>query len=192
MDDSRLRQLSGTSYFEATRIKTQDLQELLGSVGLAPSYANCQPWELIVTECSDMKASMAEALLDVQFRPGLFTAAEVQWFKDAPLVVTVAMDRLRAKAKAGDIGADRFALVDIGCACTCLLLRSAELGIGGTIVREFDRGRIASLLGLPTHVDPVLLLVLGYTREAPRERPRLRVDEYVHLETWNGIPDGGV
>lgn len=188
---SRLRQLDGTSRFEASRIRPQDLQELLEAVGLAPSNANCQPWELVVTEASDMKATMAEALLDVQFRPGHFSASEVQWFTDAPLVLTLAIDRLRAKAKAGAIGADRFALVDIGCACTCLLLRAAQLGMGATIVREFDRTRIATVLGLPSHVDPVLLLVLGYSAEAPRERPRLRVDEYVHLENWNGRADAG-
>ncbi|OHD33518.1 MAG: hypothetical protein CVV48_06830 [Spirochaetae bacterium HGW-Spirochaetae-4] len=186
---SRLRQLDGTSRFEASRIRPQDLQELLEAVGLAPSNANCQPWELVVTEASDMKATMAEALLDVQFRPGHFSASEVQWFTDAPLVLTLAIDRLRAKAKAGAIGADRFALVDIGCACTCLLLRAAQLGMGATIVREFDRTRIATVLGLPSHVDPVLLLVLGYSAEAPRERPRLRVDEYVHLESWDGRAD---
>lgn len=186
---SRLRQLDGTSRFEARRIESQDLQELLEAVGLAPSNANCQPWELVVTEASDMKATMAEALLDVQFRPGHFSASEVQWFTDAPLVLTLAIDRLRAKAKAGAIGADRFALVDIGCACTCLLLRAAQLGMGATIVREFDRTRIATVLGLPSHVDPVLLLVLGYSAEAPRERPRLRVDEYVHLESWDGRAD---
>lgn len=188
---SRLRQLDGTSRFEASRIRPQDLQELLEAVGLAPSNANCQPWELVVTETSDMKATMAEALLDVQFRPGHFSASEVQWFTDAPLVLTLAIDRLRAKAKAGAIGADRFALVDIGCACTCLLLRAAQLGMGATIVREFDRTRIATVLGLPSHVDPVLLLVLGYSAEAPRERPRLRVDEYVHLESWDGRADAG-
>ncbi|HCS37632.1 MAG TPA: hypothetical protein DIW48_13405 [Sphaerochaeta sp.] len=186
---SRLRQLDGTSRFEARRIESQDLQELLEAVGLAPSNANCQPRELVVTEASDMKAAMAEALLDVQFRPGHFSASEVQWFTDAPLVITLAIDRLRAKAKAGAIGADRFALVDIGCACTCLLLRAAQLGMGATIVREFDRTRIATVLGLPSHVDPVLLLVLGYSAEAPRERPRLRVDEYVHLESWDGRAD---
>ncbi len=186
---SRLRQLDGTSRFEARRIESQDLQELLEAVGLAPSNANCQPWELVVTEASDMKAAMAEALLDVQFRPGHFSVSEVQWFTDAPLVLTLAIDRLRAKAKAGAIGADRFALVDIGCACTCLLLRAAQLGMGATIVREFDRTRIATVLGLPSHVDPVLLLVLGYSAEAPRERPRLRVDEYVHLESWDGRAD---
>lgn len=186
---SRLRQLDGTSRFEASRIRPQDLQELLEAVGLAPSNANCQPWELVVTEASDMKATMAEALLDVQFQPGHFSASEVQWFTDAPLVLTLAIDRLRAKAKAGAIGADRFALVDIGCACTCLLLRAAQLGMGATIVREFDRTRIATVLGLPSHVDPVLLLVLGYSAEAPRERPRLRVDEYVHLESWDGRAD---
>jgi nitroreductase len=188
---SHLRQLAGTSRFEASRIEAQDLQELLRSVGSAPSHANCQPWELIVTEASEMKSTMAEALFDVQFRPGHFTASEVQWFTDAPLVLTLAIDRLRAKAKVGAMGADRFALVDIGCACTCLLLRAAELGIGATIVREFDCTRIATMLGLPAHVDPVVLLVLGYSAEAPRERPRLRVDEYVHLENWNGRADAG-
>src|SRR3989339_270434 len=145
---SRLRQWDGSARCGASRIMPQDLQELLEAVGLAPSNANCQPWELVVTEASDMKAAMAEALLDVQFRPGHFSASEVQWFTDAPLVLTLAIDRLRAKAKAGAIGADRFALVDIGCACTCLLLRAAQLGMGATIVREFDRTRIATVLGL--------------------------------------------
>ncbi len=189
--ESCLRQFEGSSRFDAECIRPEDLQELLAAAALAPSHANCQPWEFIVTESSDMKSSMAGSLLDAQFRPGNFTGSEVQWFTDAPLVLTVAVDRLRARAKAGDIGADRFALVDIGSACTCLLLRARELGIGGTIVREFDRDRITDLLGLPSHIDPVLLLVLGYTAEAPLKRPRLRLDEYVHLESWKGKEDAG-
>lgn len=179
-----LQQLDGIDTFSPVPVKRETLREILSAVNTAPSLANSQPWEFIVTDSPDLKNSMEKALLDVQFRPKSSVEDKSSWFTAAPVVVTIALDRLRAKAKIGDDGADRFGLVDIGGVLIYLLHHAAEKGVGGTVIREFDRQKIRTTLSLPQHVDPILLVVLGYGADQPKERPHLRVDEYVHWQTW--------
>lgn len=179
-----LQQLDGVDTFSNVPVKRETLLEIFEAVKNAPSLANSQPWEFIVTESSVLKREMANALLDVQFRPQSSSQDGLSWFIAAPVVVTIAMNRLRAKAKVGPEGADRFGLVDIGGALIYLLHLGAERGLGGTIIREFDRQMIRETLSLPAHVDPVLLVVLGYRVERPKNRPHLHVEEYVHWQTW--------
>lgn len=185
-----LRQLDGVDTFSPAPVERETLLEILAGVKGAPSLANSQPWEFIVTDSPDIKRSMGEALLDVQFRPKSSVEDGISWLGGAPVVVTIALDRLRAKAKIGPDGADRFGLVDIGGVLVYLLHHAAERGVVGTIVREFDRRKISGILSLPIHVDPILLVVLGYGADQPKERPHLRVDEYVHWQTWATHPQG--
>lgn len=172
----------GVDNFLDTPVRPEDMREILGAASYAPSIANSQSWEFIVTTSTQGKSEMAKSLLDVQFRPRAPQEADAPWFVQAPVILTVLMNRLRAKAKIGPEGADRFALMDIGMAVACLFQAGRRIGIGGTIIREFDRSSIAHLFSLPSHLDPLLLVALGYTAEVPRGRPRLHLDEYVHWE----------
>lgn len=184
--------LDGVDAFIDTPVKPEDLEFLLCAAGDAPSIANSQPWEFIITTSATRKAEMARTLLDVQFRQSRKDDADVSWFIEAPIVMTVMMNRLRAKAKIGPEGADRFALMDIGMALACMLQKGRVIGIGSTIIREFDRVAISRICNLPKHLDPLLLVALGYMAAPPRSRPRLHLDEYVRWDTDGETTDAGV
>ena len=181
---SPLQQLDGIDTFSDVVIQKETLEEILEDVKGAPSLANSQPWEFIVTESCSVKEKMAHALLDVQFRQQEPCEQELSWFATAPVIITIALNRLRAKAKVGDDGADRFGMVDLGGALIYLVQSMATKGLGGTIVREFDRCMGSEILSLPTHIDPVIQVVLGYRLSQAKVRPHLRIDEYVHWDTW--------
>jgi len=185
-----LEKIDGIDMFHDRPIEREILVDILEAVTHAPSLANSQPWECIVTESSTIKKQMSHSLLDVQFRPQTLSEAEVSWFVNAPIVITIALNQLRAKAKIGTDGADRFGMVDLGGAVIYLLQAAAHKGIGGTIIREFDRHLLKDVLDLPKHIDPVLMVVLGYFSNTPKARPRLHVDEYVHWQTWTTRPEG--
>ena len=173
--------LGDTHRFNGQPIGDDVLLDVLEAASWAPSHANCQPWEFIVVHEADRRRELASLLLDVQFRPRSISEGEITWFVEAPALCVVAMDRLRAKAK---IGTDRFALIDIGSAVMSVLFHAAEKGISASMVREFDRDGLALLLDLPHHIEPLLVLVMGYAEVVGNDRPRLRIDEFVHWDRW--------
>ncbi|MDX9939640.1 MAG: nitroreductase family protein [Sphaerochaetaceae bacterium] len=181
--------LDGVDTFLDTPVTPDEMREILGAAGYAPSIANCQPWEFIVTVDAEAKMHVAGTLLDVQFRPIPPGAQEVSWFGQAPVILTVLMNRLRANAKSGPVGANRFALMDIGMAVACMFQAGKRLGIGGTIIREFDPDAVCRLFSLPSHMDPVLLLAIGHMATEPKRRPRLYLDEYVRWDA-DGLGSG--
>ncbi len=187
-DPSRL---GDTHRFNGQPIGDDVLLDVLGATSWAPSHANCQPWEFIVVHDADRRRELASLLLDVQFRPRNVGEGEVAWFVEAPAVIVVAMDRLRAKAKIGADGVQRFGLIDIGAAVMSVLFHAAEKGISASMVREFDRDGLALLLDLPHHIEPLLVMVMGYAEGMGKDRPHLRVDEYVHWDRWGEFPLAG-
>jgi len=51
--------------------------------------------------------------------------------------------------------------IDIGIASQSILLGAVEMGLGGCMVASFDRNEIASVLSLPEHIVPGLIIALG-------------------------------
>ena len=43
-----------------------------------------------------------------------------------------------------------------------VLFHAAKKGISASMVREFDRDGLALLLDLPHHIEPLLVMVMGY------------------------------
>lgn len=178
-----MREVGSVSVFSPQRINREDLKKILTALSRAPSASNAQPWEIIIVESEKGKERVLDCLAN---HPGKESAA---WLLASPLILVVALDTLRAKAKTGPSGVERFGLVDLGAACQNLLLAALSLGIKGTVVREIDGSRLGQGLGVPSHVEPLFLVGMGYSSEEPVKRPVLRLDDFVHYETWDRMMD---
>lgn len=62
-------------------------------------------------------------------------------------------------------------LCDDGLQLQAITLGAAALGIGGCIIKSFNRKVLTEVLNLPGHLDPLYVLALGYPAETARIVP---------------------
>lgn len=137
------------------------IEQLLAAAMAAPSARNGQPWRFIVIDDAETLRAIAE------MNPNASMAAE------APLGILVC----------GDLGLEKspgYWVVDCAAATQNMLLAAHALGLGavwtGVWPRENRVKGLAGLLGLPDHVVPHSLVVIGYPAEQPPPQNRYRPD----------------
>jgi nitroreductase len=91
---------------------------------------------------------------------------------------------MRAKARYGEIGERVFGIQDTGAAVQNMRLAALEHGVKSCLLREFDHDAMARQLELPRHVEPLILIAMGYSQAEPIPKPCLPLGDYLHLEKW--------
>jgi nitroreductase len=72
--------------------------------------------------------------------------------------------------------------IDITIAVDHMALQATELGLGTCWVCNFDVRQCSDILRLPRHIEPVVLLPVGYPNIKPPAKKRKLLDGIVH---WN-------
>jgi len=180
----QLRRVGCVSVFEGQEIDDVLLSTIVESASWAPSAANAQPWEIIAVRNSEQKAAIVETLLDSHLRPGVGGHERRAWVAEAPLLLVICLDHMRAKVRYGEIGEKQFGIQDTGAAIQNIRLVALERGVKSCLIREFDQQQMAELLELPRHVRPLTMIVMGYSQEESRSKPRLLMEDYLHFEKW--------
>lgn len=183
--------------FKQDPVPTDLIDELLESARLAPSASNSQPWRfMVVTEtrqrqilaelggnqrqlkeaplvilcCGDLN-SMKEDSLNRQrkelLEEGVYEdiGVNLEWFKNRPPEKTTLLQQT------SKVQANLFIAVEH------MALRAVSLGLGTCWTGAFDREKLQKVFQLPEHILPFILLPVGYPAQAPRERPRLPLEE---------------
>jgi nitroreductase len=77
---------------------------------------------------------------------------------------------------------------DAGCALMLLLLAAVDEGLAGAFVGVWDQAALQALLGIPAHVTPVGVVLIGHgapdKRSASLKRGRRPLDDVLHREHW--------
>jgi len=76
--------------------------------------------------------------------------------------------------------------MDVAMAAQNMILAAYSLGIGSCPVASFNKAAVRELLEIPEHVEPVLIVSLGYPEEWPRPPARRSLEEVVHYERYRG------
>jgi len=171
----RWLQVGDVQTFKSTPLKRTEIEQILAAAALAPSAANVQPWEFIAITDAHVKAKLAALAQE----PFLREAAEASWLAEAPVLVVACLDRLRAKARFGELGEKLIGIQDVAIAIHLTRIRAQSMGIGSTWVREFDLQGVAELLSLPSELVPQAVLAFGYTAERPQRTPQLQPTDFV-------------
>lgn len=136
---------------------------------MAPSAVNFQPWHFIVV-------TEEEGLMKVR------ETYNRSWFAEAPVYILACTDHSQSwKRKSDD---KDFGDVDIAIAVDHLILKATELGIGTCWVCNFDAGKARDLFCLPEHVEPMVLIPLGYSTAPMPVKKRKDLSEIVHWEKF--------
>lgn len=129
------------------KVETEKLEKILEAAHVAPTAANLQPVHLIA----------------VQSKEGLAKIGKAANVYGAPLAIIVCADHNKAwvrpfdKKQTGDI--DASILTDH------MMLQATELGLGSVWVCYFKPDVLSKEFGLPSHLEPVNILAIGYSNE---------------------------
>ena len=155
--------------YKKEKLPRQDLEKIIEAGIWAPSGSNAQPWQFYVINNDELiKKIMVIA-------PGIF---------DLPAaMIVVCRDIERASSLVGELGRDVTSLMDISMASQNIMLESYDLGIGSCAVRSFGISAMKTLLSLPEHISPELIITLGYPSAFPPAPKRRNLNEVV---VWHG------
>ncbi|SET81106.1 nitroreductase family protein [Hymenobacter actinosclerus] len=142
-------------------VSEETLQQVFEAAAWAPSAMNEQPWRYIYAHRTDEAAF--QQLFDCLV-PG-----NQLWARHAPVLVLALMKTEYANGKPNTT-----AMHDLGMANSHLILEATALGVHGHFMGGFDADKARATFGLPTNLEPVVMLSLGYLGRAEQlEEPFL-------------------
>lgn len=147
------QRMSVRSYTDK-KVEPEKLEKILEAAHVAPTAANLQPVHLIA----------------VQSEEGLAKIGKAANIYGAPLAIIVCADHNKAwvrpfdKKQTGDI--DASILTDH------MMLQATELGFGSVWVCYFKPDVLSREFNLPANLEPVNILVIGYSDEEAADTNR--------------------
>lgn len=154
--------------FTDQEVEKEKLLSVLEAARVAPSANNQQPWHFIVLQDKELKNKVSS-----------------RFGEKAPAIIVACGDHNSSwKRKDGKDHCD----IDIAIAVDHMTLEAAELGLGSCWVCWFDSEKISRVLNLPTHLEPIALLPIGYPKKEcdpnRHDKQRKSLDEII---SWDGI-----
>jgi nitroreductase len=179
-----LKRVCYVSDFENIVIDDEMLNRIVSAAMPAPSTADAQPWEIIAIRSKEQKQGLAQAMLDLHLRPYARQESRRHWVADVPLLLVVCLDHIRAKVRLGERGEKVFGIQDTGFAIQNIRLVALENGVKSCLLREFDPMAVSRLLELPRHIEPLILVAMGFSSVEPQQLTHLELEDYLHYEKW--------
>lgn len=132
--------------YEDKEVKRETLEAFLEVVRNAPSASNRQPWHFIVLTKEDVKNKVCETY-------------KLDWITKAPVIIVACGDHSESWKR--DDGKDHCD-IDVSIAIDHLTLAAVEKGLGTCWVCAFDAKKVSEVLELPSHLEPIALIPIGY------------------------------
>jgi nitroreductase len=159
--------------FEPRPVPDAVLRRLLRAAQRAPSAGHTQPLEVIVARSPEIRRGLAAASWSRGARPDA-----------GDLTVVFCGDILREAERYGARGAAKYLFTDVAFAAMLFMLAAVDAGLAAAFIGDFHEEHAQAVLGLPPHITPVGMVILGYGREEPRPRPWRPLREIVHHERY--------
>ncbi len=164
------KQRQSVRKYNNKKVEPEKLEQILEAAHVAPTAANLQPVHLIT----------------VQSKEGLAKLSKAADIYGAPLAIIVCADHNKAwvrpfdKKQTGDI--DASILTDH------MMLQATELGLGTVWVCYFKPDVLRTEFNLPVNLEPINILVIGYSDEEPAntnrfDTQRIPISQLVSYET---------
>ena len=194
--------------FTLAAVDDAALHRVLDAAHRAGSVGFSQPWDFLLVR-SEQRRREVHALAQRQreryaaslpaARAAAFRAIKTEAILDTPLNIAVTCDPTRGgRHTLGRYSQPRMAPYSTALAVQNLWLAARAEGLGVGWVSFFDERELATLLGLPPHVEVVAYLCVGHVEQFPAE-PELATAGWakrrplawaVHVEQWGrrGLP----
>lgn len=149
------KRYSVRNYCDRT-VEEEKLKYILECGRMAPSAVNYQPWRIYVVRNAGMRAKLA-------------TTYNREWFAHAPVILIFCGDHsIGWKRNDGKDHTD----IDVSIMIDHVTLAAAEQDIGTCWICNFDAAACSQILELPSNVEPIAYLSLGYPAKEPDDPAR--------------------
>ncbi len=150
-------------------VEDEKLQKVLDAARLAPTAANCQPFQIIVVHT----AGREEELHRIYHRP---------WFVQAPIIICAVGVPSQGWVRSAD--KRRYLDVDVAIVMDHLILAATNQGLGTCWIAAFNAKAAREVLSLPDEVEPLIFTPLGYPADQLGTKERKPLKELVRYERW--------
>ncbi|GBC63992.1 nitroreductase [Desulfonema ishimotonii] len=164
--------------YEEKDVSAEALNQILEAVQWAPSWTNCQCWDIVVVRDPETRKKLQETVLPKN--PGAKAVGA------APVVLALCGRQgvsgyynNQVSTKFGD-----WYMFDLGLATQNLCLTAHSLGLGTVIVGLIDHDAAKALLNVPDTHELVALIPLGYPAKISKAPKRKEISEFAHEERF--------
>ena len=193
------QRFSVKSYDPEKTISDAELRELFDEVVLSPSSFNLQHWTFVAVKEPDLKRQLKEAAWDQSQMEdcsvAILVCGKLDAYKDASKIYKEAPGEIQKKMLPmiqnfyeGKPQAQRDeAIRSASLAAMTLMYGAVNRGWGTCPMIGFDPEAVSKILKLTPNLIPVMFVVLGYQKDAPRPRSyRHPIEDVVRLNTLDG------
>ena len=143
-------------HFKNISIPRHDLTLCAESARYAPSACNSQPWKFIIIDAPLQKEKIAKTVLSGPYKMNSFA-------ENAGAFIAIVSEKVKLSAwLGGKLRKTNFSEIDIGIACSHLVLEAETLGIGTCILGWFNEKKLKRLLNVSRSKRIEILIALGY------------------------------
>ena len=171
---SAIEKRRSTRSFTDRKLTKSEISELLRAATLAPSACNMQSWYFYIVTDENERAKLKGICAD--------------WIATAPVVFIVCADANGIEARFGERGR-KFPMQDTSLAMENMLLKAADMGLGGCIIGAYKQNEVTEIFNIPKEHTVVALLPIGEPTEElpPRDRKDItEVSAYIGAEPAEG------
>ena len=162
------------------KVEAEKLSQILESARLAPSGNNTQPWTFIIVESEDTKEKLvlADHNQTWMMTAPIFIVCVADVRCRIPMDTEVRLDENSSEPELKKI------IRDTAIATEHLLLEAEHVGLATCWTGWFEQKAVRPILNIPDDKYVCGIITLGYGDEAPKQRPRKKLEEMVRYEKW--------
>lgn len=140
--------------YQPDPVPRADIEYVLETARLAPSWGNSQCWHFVVVTDPQVKEAVVKA--------------GNSWAGQAPALIVACAD----PTKPGTKGDQQYYMLDIGITMEHVILVATDRGLGTCWIGSFKENVVKEALGVPESIRVVAFTPLGYPAEAPDPKQR--------------------
>jgi nitroreductase len=191
-----VRKRRSVRVYKRGKVTGEQLAEILESARWAPSGANTQPWEFVVTR-ERAKMNEVRRIYDNEWRerkredPVHYKGLKKDYVGDVSALVLVCgdprtMEVYLTTRQRGD--REKLFQASVANAVEHMMLAAAGMGLGTVwvSVREEVEPELRCLFKVPQPLRLLWIVPIGHARAWPKAKPRRRVADFVHMESYEG------
>lgn len=167
-----IRSRRSVRQYESRPVPDAMIEQVLEAGRWAPSANNQQPWAFVVVRDRQLVRLVAQH--------SAYYMEKDAHVGDAPVLIVLCGAVWNQSRR-------RFLRGDVGMAGMQMMLQAHALGLGTCWVDGLDRAAIAEGLGVPSELEIVGVMTLGFPAREPVQTTRKPLFDVVHYDVWEGV-----
>lgn len=190
-----IRKRRSVRVYKSGRVTDKQLEMILEAARWAPSGANTQPWEFVVTR-DRAKMKRVRQIYDSEWRqrkiedPVHYKGLKKDYVGDVTALVLVCGDPRTKQVylttrQPGD--REKLFQASIANAVEHMMLMAASMGLGTVwvSVREEVEPELRELFQVPQPLRLLWVVPIGHAKSWPKAKPRRKISEFAHKESFD-------